>query len=162
LSDETRIIKKYPNRRLYDMAESRYISLPHILALIHKKEPFYVVDAKTGEDVTRNVLVQIIIEQENGEKPLFTTEMLENFIRHYDENTRLIFSEFLERNFNLFADQQKIFQNQIDKLVGKQAIHTMTDIAQSNLDFWQKMQSNFFKSAGINMSGSSEENEKEK
>lgn len=149
LTDKPRLIKKYANRRLYDTAESRYIVLSDILNIIRSGEAFQVLDAQTDEDITRSVLVQIIIEQESGERPLFTTDMLSDFIRHYDEGTRLVFSEFLERNFKLFADQQNLFQNQMDKLVGPQAIHTLTDIAQSNLDFWQRMQDNFFKATGV-------------
>ncbi|NCO04171.1 MAG: polyhydroxyalkanoate synthesis repressor PhaR [Alphaproteobacteria bacterium] len=162
LSDQPRLIKKYANRRLYDTAESRYIVLSDILALIRRGESFQVLDAQTDEDITRSVLVQIIIEQESGERPLFTTDMLSDFIRHYDEGTRLVFSEFLERNFKLFTEQQNLFQNQMDKLVGKQAINTLTDIAQGNLDFWQKMQENFFKSVGAHSDKSTESDKKTK
>jgi polyhydroxyalkanoate synthesis repressor PhaR len=149
VTEDVRIIKKYQNRRLYDTCESRYIALSDVLNLIHKKEKFRVIDAKTKEDVTRSVLVQIILEKENGETPLFTTDMLENFIRHYDDKTRAVFSDFLDRNFQLFSEQQKMFQDQMGKYVGPGAMQTMTEMAQNNFDFWQKMQANFLKSTGF-------------
>lgn len=149
MSDTIRIIKKYPNRRLYDTEESRYIALSDILDFIHKQIPFKVVDTQSAEDITRTVLVQIILDQENGENYLFTKDMLENFIRHYDDSTRLIFSEFLDKNFQLFEEQHRIVKDQMNKLIGKEATHNLSDIAQSNLDFWQDMQNNFLKSAGL-------------
>ena len=149
MENSTRIIKKYPNRRLYDTEKSEYIKITDVLNLVRQEIDFKVLDAQTDEDITRSVLVQIIIEQESGESPLFTTETLMKFIRFYDDTTRNLFSDYLEQNLELFTEQQKAFQEQMDKLVGSEPMHSMTEMAQRNLDYWQQVQSNFFKNTGF-------------
>lgn len=138
-----RIIKKYANRRLYDTEASRYITLSQMLDIVREGGDFKVIDDASGEDITRSVLIQLISEQENSENPLFSTEMLMDFVRYCDEGTRQVFSDFLDKNFQFFDEQHKMFQDQMGKFVGTDAIKTFSDIAQSNLDFWQKMQKNF-------------------
>ena len=79
---EDRLIKKYPNRRLYDTQTSTYVTLSDIKNLVMGSEVFKVVDAKTEEDLTRNILLQIILEEEAGGAPVFSTQMLSQIIRH--------------------------------------------------------------------------------
>lgn len=146
---DIRVIKKYQNRRLYDTLESKYIALSDVLDLVRNNIPFEVIDVKTGNDVTRSVLIQIIMEQEASDSPLFTTDVLQEFIRHYDEGSRLLFSDFLDQNLRFFAEQQKSLQKQVEKLSGMKTINTLTDITQNNIDFWREMQSNFLKTAGF-------------
>lgn len=81
--DNIRIIKKYPNRRLYDSFTSSHVTLVDIRRLVQEEEPFQVVDAKSGEDITRSILLQIIQEAESDGNPIFSSAMLKNIIRFY-------------------------------------------------------------------------------
>jgi polyhydroxyalkanoate synthesis repressor PhaR len=139
-----RVIKKYPNRRLYDTERSSYIKLAEVHDLIREGEEFQVVDAETGEDITRQVLIQIIIEQESGEKPIFTTDMLTRFIRFYDDAAHGVFGEFLDRNLQFFAEQQKKFQQQAFGLAEAPLPRMMQEMTERNLALWQDMQQRFF------------------
>ena len=82
--DHRRIIKKYPNRRLYDTEYSKYITLEGIRKLVIENKEFVVVDAKTKEDLTKNVLLQIVVEKEQGGSPFFSIEVLTQIIRSYE------------------------------------------------------------------------------
>lgn len=104
-----RIIKKYPNRRLYDTRISGYITLADVKALVMAFEEFSVVDAKTGEDLTRGILLQIILEEESGGMPLFSSELLAHMIRFYGTAMQGMMGQYLENNIKSFADFQKQF-----------------------------------------------------
>ncbi len=106
-SPSTRIIKKYPNRRLYDTDTSTYITISEIKQLVMEHESFTVVDAKTGEDLTRSVLLQIILEEEavNG-NPMFTAPVLTNMIRFYGHAMQGMMGEYLEKNIQSLMDLQ--------------------------------------------------------
>jgi polyhydroxyalkanoate synthesis repressor PhaR len=108
-----RVIKKYPNRRLYDTEVSRYITLEDIKQLVLRNIIFEVLDAKTQEDLTNSTLLQIIMELEQQGAPIFTTAMLQQFIRFYGQNYQNIFGEFLEKTLSMFKEQpaQTVFQN---------------------------------------------------
>jgi len=149
-----RIIKKYPNRRLYDTEKSAYITVADVLKLIREGVEFQVLDAESGEDITRSILVQIITEQEAGEKPIFTTEMLTRFIRVYDDASQKIFGEFLDRNLAFFAEQQKRFHDQMG--ISGSPLQFMQDLTERNLSIWSDMQQRFMDMAmGKTPSGSS-------
>lgn len=137
-----RVIKKYPNRRLYDTQKSAYITIADVLKIIRSGEDFQVVDAEKGEDITRSVLVQIITEQEGGASPIFTTDMLTRFIRLYDDSSQALFGEFLDKNIKLFAEQQKRFQDQMGNIIGS-PLQIMQDLTERNLSIWSDMQSRF-------------------
>lgn len=137
-----RVIKKYPNRRLYDTEKSAYITVADVLKIIRTGEDFKVVDAESGEDITRSVLVQIITEQEGGASPIFTTEMLTRFIRFYDDQSQALFGEFLDKNLKLFADQQKKFQDQMGTMITN-PLQFMQDVTERNLSLWSDMQQRF-------------------
>ena len=155
-----RIIKKYPNRRLYDTERSSYIKLSEVHALIRDGEEFQVVDAETGEDITRSILVQIIIDQENGATPLFTTDMLTKFIRFYDDATHGIFGSFLEKNLQFFADQQKNFIQQAGGMMDYSLPKMMQEATTRNLALWQDMQRQFFDMASGGKKKPSESDQK--
>ncbi len=137
-----RVIKKYPNRRLYDTEKSTYITVADVLKIIRQGEEFQVVDADSGEDITRSILVQIITEQEGGATPIFTTDMLTQFIRVYDDNSQALFGEFLDRNLKMFGEQQKRFQDQLGNIVGS-PLQIMQDLTERNLSIWKDMQQQF-------------------
>jgi polyhydroxyalkanoate synthesis repressor PhaR len=104
--DSRRVLKKYPNRRLYDTASSAYITLAQVKELVMRNEPFVVLEAKSGEDLTRSILLQIILEEETGGAPLFSETALANLIRFYGHTMQGFIGAFLEKNMQSFTDVQ--------------------------------------------------------
>jgi polyhydroxyalkanoate synthesis repressor PhaR len=107
-----RLIKKYPNRRLYDTQTSTYITLADVKQLVLEHENFQVVDAKSGEDLTRQILLQIILEEESGGVPMFSAQMLAQIIRFYGNAMQGIMGSYLEKNIQAFIDIQAKLQEQ--------------------------------------------------
>jgi polyhydroxyalkanoate synthesis repressor PhaR len=105
-----RIIKKYPNRRLYDTETSTYITLAEVKDLVLQYREFQVQDAKTGNDLTRSILLQIILEEESGGVPMFSSPMLANIIRYYGHAMQGLMGSYLERSIHTFHEAQKRFQ----------------------------------------------------
>ncbi len=101
-----RILKKYPNRRLYDTQLSTYITLADVKAMVLSAESFEVRDAKTGEDLTRSILLQIILEEESGGVPMFSAPMLAQIIRFYGHSMQGMMGSYLEKNLQTFTDIQ--------------------------------------------------------
>jgi polyhydroxyalkanoate synthesis repressor PhaR len=101
-----RILKKYPNRRLYDTQLSSYITLADVKAMVLSAEHFEVRDAKTGEDLTRSILLQIILEEESGGVPIFSAPMLSQLIRFYGHAMQGMMGSYLEKNLQTFTDIQ--------------------------------------------------------
>jgi len=121
MAEVTRLIKKYPNRRLYDTQTSSYITLGDVKQLVLENETFQVVDAKSSEDLTRSILLQIILEEETAGAPIFTSGMLAQIIRFYGNAMQSIMGTFLEQNLQAFMDIQNKFQEQGKGIVeGKQ------------------------------------------
>ena len=116
-----RLIKKYPNRRLYDTKTSAYITLVDVKQLVLQGGEFQVVDAKSGEDLTRQILLQIILEEEGGGAPMFSSDILTQFIRSYGNTMQGMLGPYLERNMQLFSEIQKRMQDQSQKLYGEPA-----------------------------------------
>ena len=104
-----RVIKKYPNRRLYDTETSTYITLAEVKQLVMDSQPFVVRDAKTNEDLTRSILLQIILEEEAGGAPMFTEAALANIIRFYGHAMQGFMGSYLEKNVQAFTDIQNKF-----------------------------------------------------
>ncbi len=101
-----RVLKKYPNRRLYDTHTSSYITLADVKKMVLASEPFEVRDAKTSEDLTRSILLQIILEEESGGVPMFSTQMLAQIIRYYGHAMQGMMGTYLERNLSTFVELQ--------------------------------------------------------
>lgn len=114
-SGDQRIIKKYPNRRLYDTNSSAYITLIEVRQLVMDGTPFVVVDAKSGEDLTRSILLQIILEQEANGSPMFTAPVLSNIIRFYGHTMQGFMGGYLEKNMQTLMDVQTRLGEQSDK-----------------------------------------------
>jgi polyhydroxyalkanoate synthesis repressor PhaR len=121
VADPARLIKKYPNRRLYDTKTSTYITLADVKKLVLEGQEFQVVDDKTKEDLTRSILLQIILEEENGGVPMFSSDILTQFIRSYGSAMQGMLGAYLERNMQLFGEIQKRMQEQSQKLYGEPA-----------------------------------------
>jgi polyhydroxyalkanoate synthesis repressor PhaR len=143
---ETRVIKKYPNRRLYDTEDSKYITLEDVKKLVLSGVDFCVKDVKTEDDLTRNILLQIISEQEHDGEPFFSTELLTQIIQSYGNSLQSIAGDYIEKSMQLFVEQQK----QIQKAMSSNPITAMSELAEKNLKLWQEMQEDFFKAAGLN------------
>ena len=137
--DALHIIKKYPNRRLYDTQTSTYITLVDVKRMVLEKDEFRVLDAKTNEDLTRSILLQIILEEESGGVPLFSAEMLAQIIRSYGHVMQGMLGSYLEKNMQAFADIQSDLaesgektdaQQQIDSEVWQQLLAIQTPMMQ--------------------------------
>ena len=144
MDNNERLIKKYPNRRLYDTQDSRYITLDDAKQMVIDGTGFKVVDQKTGEDLTRSILLQIIMEQENNGEPLFNSEILSEFIRNNSKTSRDYFSSFLQASMQLFTEQQGSLVNQMDKAFKNSPMDFWMQMTSQNLDHLQDLQSNFF------------------
>src|SRR3954471_24626321 len=115
---QLRLIKKYPNRRLYDTKTSSYITLADVKQMVLKQEEFKVVDAKSGDELTRQILLQIILEEESGGMPLFSSDLLSQLIRAYGNAMQGMMGTYLERNIRAFQDLQKTLTEQSQKMYG--------------------------------------------
>jgi polyhydroxyalkanoate synthesis repressor PhaR len=102
-----RVLKKYPNRRLYDTQTSSYITLADVKKMVLEGQDFVVRDAKTSDDLTRSILLQIILEEETGGVPMFSSQMLAQIIRFYGHAMQGMMGSYLEKNLQTFTDIQK-------------------------------------------------------
>lgn len=118
MENQVRLIKKYPNRRLYDTKTSSYITLADVKQMVLKHEEFHVVDAKSGDDLTRQILLQIILEEESGGVPMFTSDLLSQMIRAYGSAMQGFMGSYLEKNLAAFQQMQKALQDQSQKVYG--------------------------------------------
>ena len=153
---EPRIIKKYPNRRLYDTEVSRYVTLEDVRALVLEEIPFQVRDARTDEDLTRSILLQIIMEQEADGEPMFSEQVLAKIIRSYGDSLQGMMASYLERSLNLFVEQQARVQDQMKTMMGGDPLSMMREITERNLSIWQEMQEGLIRAATTPPPGGSE------
>jgi len=137
---QERLIKKYANRRLYDASQSRHITLDDIRTLIVKGEKIRVVEDKTGHDLTRHILLQVIAEQEQFGRPILSTPVLEAIIRFYGNSMQGLLASFLEKSIETFLHQQEALQAQISRIVASTPIATVAELTKSNLEALSKMQ----------------------
>lgn len=146
-----RIIKKYPNRRLYDTTESKYVTLSDVRELVLNGVSFCVIDKKSSEDITRSILLQIIIEQEEDGDPMFSSEVLEQLIGFYGKSVQGQAGDFIRSSLELFQEQQRRFQEQVTGAMQNNPLtSSFAEVAQRNMDTWQQMQKYFFEAAGVN------------
>ena len=156
-----RTIRKYANRRLYDTADSRYVTLEDLRQLVSKGEQFEVVDARDGADITRTILLQIIVEQEEKGQPLLSARLLEQLIRYYGDNLQAFVGSYLDKSMDFFGDQQHVLQDQMDNLLQAAPSSIWQEMAKRNLAVWSDMQQEMLKSfvsaAGKSKSGKPED-----
>jgi polyhydroxyalkanoate synthesis repressor PhaR len=124
MAADVRIIKKYPNRRLYDTAHSGYITLVDVKEMVLEGIEFQVVDAKSGEDLTRSILLQIILEEESAGLPMFSSEMLAQMIRFYGTAQQTVMGQYMEQNVKAFLAIQKKMQEQARQVYGDKMLLT--------------------------------------
>jgi len=137
---QERLIKKYANRRLYDASQSRHITLDDIRGLIVKGEKVRIVEDKTGHDITRHILLQVIAEQEQFGRPILSTTVLESIIRFYGNPMQGFLAGFLEKSVETFLHQQESLQAQISKIVAITPLATVADLTRQNIEALAKMQ----------------------
>lgn len=144
---ELRVIKKYPNRRLYDTHISRYITLEEIRQLVLQNVAFRVEDKRTHEDITRSILLQVIAEQEEGGDPIFTTDLLQFIIRYYGDPMQNSIGRYLELSAQLFQEQQHHFTDQLRDLLGQaqQPIQVLKELADRQVPIWRSVRAEFLR-----------------
>ncbi len=144
---QLRTIKKYPNRRLYDTEISSYITLEEVRQLVLDNEEFEVRDAKSGDDLTRSVLLQIISEHEERGQPMFTTNLLSQIIRFYGDSLQGFMGSYLEKSLQIFLDQQQQFRSQLNNILGQTPWSMLNDLTERNMDLWKSLQQGFLNAA---------------
>ena len=135
-----RLITKYPNRRLYDNGESRYVTLLDVRQLVLEKADFSVIDKKSGQDITRSILLQVIAELEQHGEAIMSRDFLSQIIRSYGNVVPGIASDYLEQSMNFFLTQQKNLRNRIQRVVGTDPFGTVADMANKNIARWKALQ----------------------
>lgn len=138
-----RVIKKYPNRRLYDTEESRYITLADIRDLVLNKAEFLVIDKKTGQDITRSILLQVIIEQEQQCEPIMSEKFLSQVVCTYGKAAPGLVAGYLEQSLKLFLAQQQQASNQVTCAPAEaeaDPVSAVSELAQSNFNRWRTLQ----------------------
>ena len=136
---QERLIRKYSNRRLYDSVGSRHVTLEDLRQLIVAGEKIKVVDDKSGEDLTRSVLLQIIAEQEQFGSPALGSELLELIIRFYGRPMQALLTGYLEQAFTTMLRQQETMQSEMAKAL-QTPFAPLTELARKNMEVWEQMQ----------------------
>ncbi len=136
---QERLIRKYSNRRLYDTVGSRHVTLDDLRQLIVSGEKIKVIDDKSGEDLTRSVLLQIIAEQEQDGSPVLGAELLEMIIRFYGGPMQALLSRYLEQAFTTMLRQQEAMHLEIAKAL-QTPLAPLTELARKNVEMWDQMQ----------------------
>lgn len=135
-----KLYKKYPNRRLYDIAASQYVTVDDIRAVINTGESISVLDSKTEKDLTRNVLMQIITEQESeGHKPILTNRVLEQLIRFYGDKMNSIVSRYIEQSIMTFMEQQELNRQRLKHLAEVEPVAMIKKALEQNIEFWSNI-----------------------
>lgn len=132
-SSDLRIIKKYPNRRLYDTRISSYITLQDIKELVMSYNEFKVIDAKTKEDLTRCTLMQLIAEEETNGNPILTADILKEFVRFYGDSMQAMMSRFLEHSVKLFMEKRAGLKSPLNSMLATNQTSQMQNIAEQNI-----------------------------
>jgi polyhydroxyalkanoate synthesis repressor PhaR len=138
---EPRVIKKYPNRRLYDTVESRYITLADVRRLVTEGIAFVVIDKKTQEDITRSILLQVISEQEHAGEPLMSQDFLSQVIRSYGSAVQSMVGNYLEQSLKMFQAPRE----SVPGSTPPDPFTAMANVARQNYERWLAMQSEFLR-----------------
>jgi polyhydroxyalkanoate synthesis repressor PhaR len=141
--NEPRVIKKYPNRRLYDTVESRYITLADVRKLVVEQVEFVVIDKKSQEDITRCILLQVIADLEQAAEPLMSRDFLSQVIRSHDTHFHDMIGSYLEQSFKLFASHQRDARER-NKGDGD-SLQVVVNLAQKNYQRWRSVQEEIYR-----------------
>jgi polyhydroxyalkanoate synthesis repressor PhaR len=136
---EERLIRKYANRRLYDAHDSRHVTTDDLRKLVAAGQRIKVIDDKSGEDVTRSILLQIIASQEQFGTPVLSTQLLEGIIRFYGNPVQQLFTSYLEQSIGSLLRQQNLMQAEMAKAL-ETPMAPLAEMARQNMEMWAKMQ----------------------
>jgi polyhydroxyalkanoate synthesis repressor PhaR len=139
-----RVIRKYPNRRLYDTVESRYVTLADIRRLVVERIDFVVLDRKAQQDITRGILLQVIAEQEGAGESLMSRDFLSQVIRTYGSGLQDFVGRYLDESIQQFAREQRDLRERFKNVVGVDPVETVTAVAQKNYQRWKALQEEVF------------------
>ena len=139
-----RVIRKYPNRRLYDTVESRYVTLADIRRLVVERIDFVVLDRKSQQDITRSILLQVIAEQEGAGESLMSRDFLSQVIRSYGSGLQEFVARYLDESIQQFAREQRELRDRFKNVVGLDPVETVTAVAQKNYQRWKSLQEEVF------------------
>ena len=145
LTNTARVIKKYPNRRLYDTNESRYITLADVRDLVVRKIDFVVLEKQSGEDISRSILLQVISEQEQQGEAIMSQDFLSQVIRSYGKSVPGFLARYLEQSMKLILTQQQYLRGQVKRVVGIDPVVAVADAAQKNFNRWKSLQDEVFR-----------------
>ncbi len=135
-----REFKKYPNRRLYDIEESRYVTVEDLRKIVLKGDSISVVDSKTNKDLTRLVLLQIISEQEGeGHEPILTNRVLEQLVRFYGDPVQGVVSRYIEQSIMTFLEHQEQYRLRMQEFSGAEPLKLMRKALEQNMEFWNNL-----------------------
>jgi polyhydroxyalkanoate synthesis repressor PhaR len=135
-----REFKKYPNRRLYDIEQSKYVTVEDIRKIVLEGQSISVVDSKTEKDLTRTVLMQIISEQEGeGHEPILTNRVLEQLIRFYGDAMQSVVGRYIEQSIMTFLEHQDRYRRSVRDLSSAEPLNLMRKAMEQNMDFWNQM-----------------------
>ncbi len=140
-----RTIKKYPNRRLYDTEESKYITLASVSELAKQRIPFRVIDSESEEDITRSILLQIIMEQEASDQAILSADSLSELIGYYGNTVPSLFNEYLQNSLKSLSDGQR----QLCRQFNADSMKVFEKMAKDNMEMWRTIQSNFMALGGF-------------
>ena len=141
---EPRVIRKYPNRRLYDTVESRYVTLADIRRLVVERVDFVVLDRKSQQDITRTILLQVIAEQEGGGESLMSRDFLSHVIRSYGNGLQDFVRRYLDESIQQFAKEQRELRERFKSVIGIDPVETVTEVATKNYQRWKRLQEEVF------------------
>ena len=139
-----RVIRKYPNRRLYDTVESRYVTLADVRRLVVDRVDFVVLDRKSQQDITRSILLQVIAEQEGAGESLMSRDFLSQVIRTYGSGLHDFVGRYLDESIQQFAREQRELRERFKNVVGIDPVETVTAVAQKNYQRWKALQEEVF------------------
>jgi len=138
--NQTRIIKKYANRRLYDTAASKHVTLSDIRKMIVDGFDIQIIEDTSGDDITRPLLLQIIVEQEqNGGQPILTELLLAQLIRFYGNPMQGMMAEYLQKSVSTFVSQQSTVQEQMQHLLSNTPVDTIRELMAQNMKTWESV-----------------------
>src|SRR5699024_4597654 len=147
---EPRIIKKYPNRRLYDTQRSCYITLDDIRELVVHGDDFRIIDKRSDDDITHSILLQVISEQEQSGDPIFSTEALRRIIRFYGDSMQGTMSAYLELSLELFNEQQHQFRDRLHGMLGaNRPLAALQEMSRQQEPIWRSVRREYLR----NLSG---------
>lgn len=147
--EDIRLIKKYPNRRLYDTQVSQYITLEEIRQLVLAGEEFQVVDKKSGRDITQSILLQVIAErEENTDSPIFSVKSLSHIIRYHGDSIQTGFTRYLDESLELFADRYSQLNDRLRALIGQNPLHSLGDLVEENIPLWKRIRREYLSNLG--------------